>query len=112
MCRCGLGSMIRLERGSRILIPKARAALPTTFGSDPLGLWSTAALNAITDECGRQLGWPQGWIDAMKRGSYAADHGDRYQDPAPTFIHAMSSGKLSKEQACKMLNGFVGDAVT
>ncbi len=83
---------------------------PLSF-ADPLGLWSTAAHNAIIDEFGREMGWSQDQIDAMKQGSYDADHGKHYQDAAHSYMHAMSSRKLSKQQACKMMNDFVRDNV-
>jgi len=78
---------------------------------DPLGLWSTAAHNAIIQEYGRQMGWPPDVIRAMEEGSYDADHGDSYQDAAHSFMHAMSSKSLTKAQACKMMNDFVADNV-
>jgi hypothetical protein len=78
---------------------------------DPGGLWSTAAHNAIIEEYGRRMGLPADIVRAMEQGSYDADHGPDYQDAEHSFMHAMSSSKLSKVQACRMLNAFVADSV-
>ena len=78
---------------------------PTNF-VDPLGLWSTSAHNAIIDEYGRQAGLFPSDIAAMKSGSRDADSLS-YQDPLDSYIHAMSSGKMNKQEACRMMKKFV-----
>jgi RHS repeat-associated protein len=81
------------------------------LAADPFGLWSTAAHNAIIQDIGQQWGLPPDLIAAMQQGSYAADHGKSYQDAYHSFMHAMSSSKLTKAEACKKLNKFVSDSV-
>ena len=83
---------------------------PLSF-RDPKGLWSTAAHNAIINAYGNLASLPPEYIAAMQQGSYDADHGSSYQDSYHSYMHAMSSSKLSKAEACKMLNDFVGNTV-
>jgi hypothetical protein len=78
---------------------------------DPLGLWSTAAHNAIIEAYGQQLGLLPEWIQAMEEGSYDADHGASFQDADHSYMHAMSSSSLSKAEACKKMNAFVANSM-
>lgn len=79
--------------------------------TDPLGLWSTAAHNTIIDAFGQRWGVPPELIAAMQQGSYDADNGKSYQDAYHSYMHAMSSSKLSKAEACKKLNEFVSNSM-
>ena len=53
-----------------------------------------------------QMGLSPSQLSAMMAGSKAAD-GGRYQDDAHSFMHAMSSSKLSKSAACKLAQNYV-----
>ena len=78
---------------------------------DPLGLWSTAAHNVIVEAFGNQIGATPEQILAMEQGSYDADHGKGNQDADSSYMHAMSSGKLSKAEACRKMNNFVSGSM-
>ena len=82
--------------------------------TDPLGLWSTEAHNRILNALAAQMGLSQSQLSAMMAGSKAAD-GGKYQDDSHSFMHAMSSARLSKSMSCKLAQDFVdknvGEAV-
>jgi RHS repeat-associated protein len=79
--------------------------------TDPLGLWSTKAHNKIADAYGKRTGMSQEKIDAMKRGSEYADKW-RYQGPDSSYMHAMSSKKLSKAEACALAQKHIEEYVS
>jgi RHS repeat-associated protein len=78
---------------------------------DPWGLWATDAHNAIIDAYGKAHNLPKELIVAMKAGSREADNTE-YQDDEHSYMHAMSSSKLTKAQACKKMNEFVTKSIT
>jgi len=71
--------------------------------ADPLGLWSTEAHDYFIDKLG-YMPYQSAW---MKEGSAYADS-SKFQDGAHSYMHAMSSSILNKEEAlkkyCQFLN--------
>lgn len=77
---------------------------------DPYGLWSTSGHNEILFAFAAKTGLTVGQLQAMMAGSAAADAG-KYQDDKHSFMHAMSSSKLTKKQACELARDFVRDKI-
>lgn len=73
---------------------------------DPLGLWSTEAHDYFIKRMFPDL--PSNLREAIKSGSAEADS-MYYQTDAYSFMHAMSSAALTKEQAKEKFCKFVKD---
>jgi RHS repeat-associated protein len=76
---------------------------------DPLGLWSTVAHNYFIDkfaEMHPELKGQWGFIDEMKAGSRYTDS-SAFQNDQSSYMHAMSSDSLSRDQAKDMMCKYV-----
>lgn len=77
--------------------------------TDPTGLWATDAHNYFLDGLANQFSAQE--LAWMKSGSATTDDWWLYQDAAHSYMHAMSSSALSKEQALNLYCKFVQDNV-